>query len=153
MTEFKPANTHTTITASEYQALEDAGRIRRPLTDRPIGDASSDRRAASAAASAIFTEPPSPYTDRNGKPEDPRIHNDEIHPRMPRTGVSYPPKPRNGASGRSMTPKTSDGPTAPNPRLCFGSGNWTSRGRCSICGKRFPTHRGWLPDHEPEATR
>ena len=43
------------LTLPEYQALENAGRITRPVTDKLIGETTAHRRAADAANSAAHT--------------------------------------------------------------------------------------------------
>lgn len=50
----------TSITIEQYRALDDAGRLRRPLTDRPVGHYTSAKREAQEQASAAMPTTPSP---------------------------------------------------------------------------------------------
>lgn len=61
-----------TLTLQEYRALEAAGRIQRPLTDDPIGRASTDRRNRDARNSEIVTARPTNTSDRLKPKETPR---------------------------------------------------------------------------------
>ena len=46
------------LTLDEYRALEAAGKIRRPITDRAIGATTATRRTADAIASSLVTTLP-----------------------------------------------------------------------------------------------
>jgi hypothetical protein len=53
-----------TYTLAEYQALEDAGRITRPLTDEAIGSTTQGKRNTDAQLSAIHGTNPDTPRDR-----------------------------------------------------------------------------------------
>lgn len=54
----------TPITKTEYDALDEAGLITRPLTDAPLGGTTANKRDADAHASAAWTEPDSAVPSR-----------------------------------------------------------------------------------------
>jgi hypothetical protein len=87
-----------TITRAEYLALEAAGKITRPYTDKPIGT-DSTRRNIDAAHSRIVTE--TPGVIERSKP-DPNI--DAEVPTLPQGRAADGPRAPRGPPLRDLAP-------------------------------------------------
>jgi hypothetical protein len=112
------------ITLAQYRALEDAGRLRRPLTDYPLGAATEGKRANDASYSALHTVHDSPVPDgppstwRGARPKIAGGDNSGAAKRARKArriaaeAPQCPAEPRNGPTGTSTTPQTVSEDTA-----------------------------------------